>query len=165
MENKKGNSLLIAVIIVLLLIVGGLGSYIFFGIGNKEESSTSTVNNSQQQSVENNKVEEVKEEKGECPLTKFDSSYVLNDEDKEELLETVEGVSKENIDTNSFKITGVSETGYYIAVKFDTNPKTGDTFGFAARVNGKLKFISSIGSGTTNWHTMILDDALPRICS
>lgn len=156
METKKNNGFLIVVIVILLLVVGGLVSYILFG-GNGKEVEEESVKNIKTPIVQ----EEVKEE---CPLTKFDSNYTLTNEDKNELIEIL---SNENyqFDKNSLKITNISKNGYYIYVSFDAIPKTSDTFGFVARINGKLKFISAIGSGITDYHTIMIDDVLERICS
>ena len=165
METKKNNGFLIGIIVVLLLVVGGLVSYILFG-GNGKEEEKVAANNTTPPVVQEEIKEEVKEEKvkGECPLAKFDSSYTLTEEDRNELIQILTSKNYQ-FDKDSLKVTNISETGYYIYVSFDAIPKTSDTFGFVARVNGKLKFISAIGSGTTDYHTMALDDALERMCS
>ena len=160
--SNKNNGLLIGIIMILLLIVGGLISYILFGTSKNSEKETNQVNNTI--------VEEKKEErvKGECPLTKFDTNYVLTDTDKTEIIESIEslkiGFTKDVIDRNSFEVAKIGDNGYVISVKFDCTPNTSGTFAYVVKVNDKLKVLLA-GSGDTSDGFMRMNSTLERICS
>ena len=102
-----------------------------------------------------------------CPLTKFNSTYVLTETDKEQIIASLEtlnaGFTKEIIDINTMIISHVSDSGYYLNVKFDTIPKTSGTYASIAKVNNKFKVLH-VGSGDTNDGVKRMEYTLIRIC-
>ena len=173
MENgNKGNGGLVFIIIILLFIVIALVGFISYDkILNKNSSNSSDVTTNPVTNIEETK--DCDEEKnivkdGECPLYKFDSSYVLTDTDKNQILDSLEslnaGFTRDKIDYNSFKISYVSDNGYYINVGFETNLNSSGTFAVVTKVNNKMKVLTA-GSGTTQEESNTRRYTLERICS
>ena len=173
METKKKNGSVVAIVILLILVII-LGGYIGYDkflnkdtINSTEETSTNEINNTE------NETDDIKNEitntktNGECPLTKFDNTYVLTDTDKEDIMNSLEslnaGFTKEVVDINTFSISTIGNSGYYINVKFDCNPKTSDTYASVAKVNGKFKVLTA-GSGDTVDGVKRMESTLEKIC-
>ena len=169
MESKKNNGVVVSIVILFILVIA-LGGYVVF---DKLSSDKITANENVLNEVNTKKEEEKNVEEddskltGECPLTKFDSGYVLTDSDKEEIMNSLEsldaGFTKNSIDSSTFKILNVSKSGYYIAVGFDTVPKTSGTYAAVTKVNGKFKVLMA-GSADTEEAELTRDWTLERIC-
>ena len=162
-REKNSNGGLVVAIVVLTIGIVGLLAFIIFGGSINFDKNKSTENNNVAEVKDSNKEEKVK---GECSLTKFDSSYVLTDEDKDEIISSIEsfGVyTKDTIDKNSLVIKAVSDSGYAVNVAFDAIPNTCGSFAKVVKVNGKLKTIFA-GCGTIVDIDSTIEDTLKAIC-
>ena len=163
-EEKKSNNTVIAVVItILVMLVIGLGGFIGYDkLINKTDTESTTTNN---ESKGCDCPEVVEEEKGKCPFTKLDSSYVLTDQDRDEIIESLSHFSDDlTLIKDSIKVVNHSENNYYLYIHFETTPKI-DGVGAALimKVNGKFKVIDT--STSHSYDTMkIKDDFLETIC-
>jgi len=102
-----------------------------------------------------------------CPLTIFYDNYILTDTDKEQIVTSLEslnaGFNRDIIDINSFTIASVSSSGTYMNVRFDTNPKTSNTFASVTKINGSFKVLIA-GSGDTAEGASRMESTLIRLC-
>ena len=165
MENKSTGK--IVAIVILSLLVVALGGYIvydkFFVTEDSKKQCITTIEETTEQ-------EETVEEKipGECPLTKLDTTYVLTDTDKEDIMSSLEalnaGFTRDVVDTTTFRITTISESGYFMNVSFECNPNTSATYASVAKVNDKFKVLTA-GSGDTVDGIQRMNYTLERICA
>lgn len=169
-EKNKNNSSTLVITVLSVILVALIGYIGYDKLLNKENPKQTTTQKTQINNA-NTKVDvknTTKEENnirltGECPLTKFNNSYILTDTDKEEILDSLEslnaGFTRQNIDINSLTVSKVSESGYYL------NVKLGDgIFAEVAKVNDKVKVLMA-GSGDTIEGIKRMEYTLQRICS
>lgn len=158
-NNRSFNAITILSILVVLL-TAYIGFDIFFSKNNTNNYNKDNTNNEVSKSEDDIK-------KGECPLTKINSDYILTDTDKEEIMESLEslnaGFTNQNIDVNSLTIDTISESGYYFNVKFNDTNKS-ELFAYIVKVNNKLKVLNA-GSGDSIDGVKRMEYTLKRICS
>ena len=168
MEEKKNNNTLTTVVItILVMLVLGLGGFIGY---DKLINKTDNESNTTTESKECDCPEVVEEEKGKCPLTKFDNSFTLTDADKEEIknaISSYHNVVNGEINKDLIKLGPVSSNGYHINVILDSNAEIGGTqiFFYVSQVNGKYKIIGGGGSGDIKEEYNRMIDTLDAICS
>ena len=155
MENNKGFVITIILAIIIILLAG----YIAYDKILKNDSKTPTTVT--QVPDDTTECEETPSTvKGECPLTKFDDSYVLTAMDKEEIaISIISTYSVQNIEANQLEIKAISDSGYYM------NVGTQDGFFvYVAKVNDKFKVIGGGGTGDTAEGVERMKRTLIRIC-
>jgi len=164
MEEKRNNKGYIIVIILLFILVVLLGGYIGYDkLMNNNERPTNL-----EEETSNNEFTTAPV-KGECPLKKFDGSYVLTDADKEEIMQSLEtlnaGFTREVVDLNSMKIiSGDNGTSYVHTVQF-TSLINGDKLVASIMiVNDKFK-VETAGSGFDIEVEKYKSHLINRICS
>ncbi len=167
MEEKKNNNTLTTVVItILVILVLGLGGFIGY---DKLINKTDNESNTTTESKECDCPEIVEEEKGKCPFTKVDSSYVLTDQDKDDIIESL---SIDNADSKEYikktmRVENLSYDSYYIRINFETAPPTpySETGSGALiiKVNGKFKVLD-VGTSFSYDTATIMDDILARLC-
>ena len=193
MESKNKNSILIIIIAILSVLVIILGAFIYYdkvikkdnNIMVKEKCSVSetkpeeneikddvedqnkeTNNTNQSNNISTNEKNNIVKKydrvipDDNCPLTIFDDNYILTDTDKEQIVTSLEslnaGFNRDIIDINSF-------SGTYMNVRFDTNPKTSNTFASVTKINGSFKVLIA-GSGDTAEGASRMESTLIRLC-
>ena len=169
-EKKKSNVGLIVLVVILLLACIGMGTYIIIHkvrMVPQEDISTTVETENKDIDTDNNIETDNQSTNGECPLTKFDNTYVLTDTDKEEIMTSLEslnvGFTRQVVDVDTFTISAIADSGYYINVKFDTNPNTSGTYASVVKVNNKFKVLI-VGSGDTADGIKRMETTLERIC-
>ena len=169
-EEKKKNSTS-PITIVLLVLVVLLAGYIGYDkfLNNKEENTTKTEEKQGEKKEENtnSEVPATTPVKGECPLTKFDKSYVLTETDKEEIITSLEAMNinftRQTIKVYTMKNAALSKSNYLMYLTF-IDSEDGDELGaLGVKVNGKFKVITA-GSGYENNYTETVDHTLESIC-
>ena len=167
-EKKSNNTVIAVVITILVMLVIGLGGFIGYDkLINKTDTESTTTKN---ESKECDCPEVVEEEKGKCPFTKLDSSYVLTDQDRDEIIEALDklnaGFTKDKIIKESIKVVNHSENNYrlYLTIDMIPEPETNNSFGaLAIKVNGKFQVLDA-GSGYDSEELKSLDYYLNQIC-
>ena len=171
MENERRSNTGTAVVItVLVMLVLGMGCFIGYDkFINKDNKSYEIEHNTPEENNTTIQKEDCPEiKKGECPLTKFDSSYVLTDSDKEEILDAIDafgsGFSRSGIDVATLNVSKISDSSYFINVVFNDSNNMNKYFASIAKVNGAFKVLIA-GSGDTAEGRSTMKYTLERICS
>ncbi len=168
MEEKKNNNTLTTVVItILVILVLGLGGFIGY---DKLINKTDNESNTTTESKECDCPEIVEEEKGKCPLTKFDASYTLTDADKEEIIDAIVANStyykREDITTDMLRNNPESNKEYYISVELAVDPDNiAPALYFISKVNGKFKVVLYGANGVLKSITDVMSSTLDGICS
>ena len=169
-EKKSNNTVMTIVIVVLALLVIGLGGFIGYDkLINKTDTESTTTKNESNESKECDCPEVVEEEKGKCPLTKFDDSFSLTDEAREEIVDSIVATysyKRESISKERLRLTAISKNGYHINVVLEGDPTIGDNdaFFYVSQVNGKYKVIGGGGSGDVKEEYDRMIETLDGIC-
>ena len=170
-EKKSNNTVIAVVITILVMLVIGLGGFIGYDkLINKTDTESTTTKNESNESKECDCPEVVEEEKGKCPLTKFDSSYTLTDEDKEEILDAIVSYSsdlkRENINKNMLTHYATSNNTYYTIVSLAIDPDNiAPVTYFVVKVNGKFKIALYGGNGLLQEYVDEMANILEGLCN
>lgn len=161
-EKKKSNVGLIILVVVLLLACAGMGVFIFI---NKDKLTAKESTSQIQEKEESKNTTETEVQKGACPLYKFEQSYALTEEDKQDIADSIESMDSfgnGKIDVSSITITNIDN--YLMTVSFNAEGSTDKLMAHVYKVNQKFK-VETFGSGTTKEDIESLTKTLSRICS
>lgn len=165
-EEKKKNSTS-PITIVLLVLVVLLAGYIGYDklLNNKEENTTKTEEKKEENT--NSEVPATTPVKGECPLTKFDKSYVPTEEEKQEIIDSFVAAFEDDyykVDTKDLKIYSIHD--YYLSAGVDKTSKGNGNgfFAYVSIVNGKYKTIGGGGTGDTAESVESMEYTLNMLC-
>ena len=161
-EKKKSNVGLIILVVVLLLACAGMGVFIFI---NKDKLTAKENTSQIQEKAESKNTTETEVQKGACPLYKFEQSYALTEEDKQDIADSIESMDSfgnGKIDVSSITITNIDN--YLMTVSFNAEGSTDKLMAQVYKVNQKFK-VETFGSGTTKEAIESLTKTLSRICS
>ena len=161
-EKKKSNVGLIIFVVILLLACVGMGAFIFV---NKDKLNAKENISQIQDNEESKSVTETEVQKGECPLYKFEQSYALTEEDKQDIVDSIESMDSfgnGKINVSSITITNIDN--YLMTVSFNAEGSTDKLMAQVYKVNQKFK-VETFGSGTTKEDIESLTKTLSRICS
>lgn len=161
-EKKKSNVGLIILVVILLLACVGMGAFIFV---NKDKLNAKENISQIQDNEESKSVTETEVQKGECPLYKFEQSYALTEEDKQDIVDSIESMDSfgnGKINVSSITITNIDN--YLMTVSFNAEGSTDKLMAQVYKVNQKFK-VETFGSGTTKEDIESLTKTLSRICS
>lgn len=161
-EKKKSNIGLIILVVLLLLACVGMGAFIFF---NKDKLTAKENTSQIQEKAESKNTTETEVQKGACPLYKFEQSYALTEEDKQDIVDSIESMDSfgnGKVDVSSITITNIDN--YLMTVSFNAEGSTDKLMAQVYKVNQKFK-VETFGSGTTKEDIESLTKTLSRICS
>lgn len=161
-EKKKSNVGLIILVVVLLLACVGMGVFIFI---NKDKLTAKENTSQIHEKEESKNTTETEVQKGECPLYKFEQSYALTEEDKQDIADSIESMDSfgnGKINVSSITITNIDN--YLMTVSFNVEGSPDKLMAQVYKVNQKFK-VETFGSGTTKEDIESLTKTLSRICS
>ena len=139
-----------------------MGVFIFI---NKDKLIAKENTSQIQEKAESKNTTETEVQKGACPLYKFEQSYALTEEDKQDIADSIESMDSfgnGKINVSSITITNIDN--YLMTVSFNVEGSTDKLMAQVYKVNQKFK-IETFGSGTTKEDIESLTKTLSRICS